>query len=86
MVVTKHNGELRMCIDYTNLNKVILKKPFFLPCIDQVVDAMVGHEVLYFLDEYKGYHQFPMSLEDMRKTTFVTNDCIFYITHGCLLA
>lgn len=39
-----------MCIEYTDLNKAILKNPFPLPCIDQVVDAVVGHEVLYFLD------------------------------------
>lgn len=46
-----------MCIDYMDLNKAILKKPFPLPWIDQVVDAVAGHEVLYFLDAYKGYHQ-----------------------------
>lgn len=57
VVVPKHNGEWRMCIDYTDLNKTISKKPFLLPCIDQVVDTVVGHEVLCFLDADKGYHQ-----------------------------
>lgn len=45
-----------MCIDYTNLNKTVLKKPFLLPRIDQVIDVVAGHEVLYFLDAYKEYH------------------------------
>lgn len=69
-----------MFIDYTNSNKAIPKKLFPLPQIDQIVDAVAGHEVLYFLDAYKGYHQIPIAPEDMEKTTFVTDDNIFYYT------
>ena len=32
----------RMCIDYTNLNKVCPKDPFPLPRIDQVIDSTAG--------------------------------------------
>jgi hypothetical protein len=34
VVVPKANGKLRMCIDYTNLNKACPKDPYPLPCID----------------------------------------------------
>lgn len=54
VIVPKYNSEWQMCIDYTDLNKAIPKKPFPLPRIDQVVDAVGGHTVLYFLDSYKG--------------------------------
>jgi hypothetical protein len=37
VLVPKKTGGLRMCIDYTDLNKHCLKDPFPLPCIDQVV-------------------------------------------------
>jgi hypothetical protein len=39
MVVPKANGKLRMCIDYTSLNKACPKDPFPLPRIDQIVDS-----------------------------------------------
>lgn len=66
-----------MCIDYTNLNKAIPEGPFSLPQIDQVVDFVACHTVLYFLDAYKWYHQIQMAKEDMDKTVFVTDDGIF---------
>jgi hypothetical protein len=36
VVVPKANGKLRMCIDYTNLNKACPKDPYPLPRIDQI--------------------------------------------------
>lgn len=64
VVVDKHNSEWRMCIDYTDQNRAIPKKPFSLPRIDQVVDVVVGHKVLWFLDAYKGYRQILIAEED----------------------
>ena len=49
-----------MCIYYTGLNKVCLKDSFLLPQIDQLVDSILGHEVLPFLDAYSGYNQILM--------------------------
>ena len=60
MVVSKANGKLRMCIDYTDLNKACPKDPFPLPCIDQIVDSTAGCDLLSFLDAYSGYHQIRM--------------------------
>ena len=45
--------------------------PFALPCIDQIIDAMVGCEYLCFLDAYSSYHQIKMK-EDQEKTVFIT--------------
>jgi hypothetical protein len=42
VVVPKANGKLRMCIDYTNLNKACPKDPYPLPRIDQIVDSTSG--------------------------------------------
>ena len=49
-----------MCIDFTNLNKACSKDSFPLPLIDQLVEAMVGNELLSFMDAYSGYNQILM--------------------------
>jgi hypothetical protein len=52
VLVPKKTSGLRMCIDYTDLNKHCLKDPFPLPRIDQVVDSIAGSVLLCFLDCY----------------------------------
>jgi putative transposase len=52
VLVPKKTGGLRMCIDFTDLNKHYPKDPFPLPHIDQVVDSTAGRVLLYFLDCY----------------------------------
>jgi hypothetical protein len=61
MVVPKANGKLRMCIDYTSLNKAYPKDPFPLRHIDQIVDSNSGCDLLCFPDAYSGFHTIPMS-------------------------
>jgi hypothetical protein len=54
VLVPKKTAGLRMCIDYTDLNKHCQKDPFPLPRIDQVVDSTAGSVPLYFLECYSG--------------------------------
>ena len=35
-----------------------------MPRIDQLVDAIVGHPRMSFLDAFQGYHQILLALED----------------------
>jgi hypothetical protein len=56
VLVPKKNKEWRMCVDYTDLNRACKKDLFGLPRIDQVIDSMVGCNLLSFLDCYLGYH------------------------------
>ena len=72
VVVKKKNGKWRVCVDFTDLNKVCSKDHFPLPRIDQLIDAMVGHPRMSFLDAFQGYHQIPLALDDQEKTSFVT--------------
>ena len=39
----------------------------------QLVDVIVGHSRMSFLDAFQGYHQIPLALDDQEKTTFVTS-------------
>jgi hypothetical protein len=72
VIVPKANGKLRMCIDYTSLNKACPKDPYPLPRIGQIVDSTSGCDFLSFLDAYSGFHQIRMSREDRKHTAFVT--------------
>ncbi|XP_066165840.1 uncharacterized protein [Oryza sativa Japonica Group] len=64
--------ELRMFVDFTDLNKACPKDDFPLPWIDQLVDSIAGCELMSFLDEYSGYHQIHMNPLDIPKTSFIT--------------
>jgi hypothetical protein len=78
VIVPKANGKLRMCIDYTNLNKAYPKDPYPLPRIDQIVDSTSGCDLLSFLDACSGFHQIQMSRQDRKHTAFVTVDGLYF--------
>jgi hypothetical protein len=77
VVVPKAGGKIRMCIDYTSLNKACPKDPLPLPRIDQIMYSTSGCDLLCFLDAYSGFHQISMSKEDEEHTTFITVDDLF---------
>ena len=56
VVVKNKNGKWRVCVGFIVLNKACPKNPFLLPRIDQLVDTMVGHPQMSFLDTFQGYH------------------------------
>jgi hypothetical protein len=77
VIVPKANGKLRMCIDYTSLNKACPKDPYPLPRINQIVDSTPGCDFLSFLNAYSGFHQIRMSREDRKHTAFVMVDGLY---------
>jgi hypothetical protein len=89
VIIPKDNGKLRMCIDYTNLNKAYPKDAYPLPRIDQIVDSTSGCDLLSFIDVYSGFHQIKMAKADSKHTAFVTVDglyCYVVMPHGLLNA
>jgi hypothetical protein len=72
MVPKKDTTALRMCIDFTSLNKHCLKDHFPLPRINQIVDSEAGCDRLFFLDAYSKYNQIKLKEEDQELTTFIT--------------
>jgi hypothetical protein len=63
---------MRMCIDFTDLNKVCKKDPFPLPRIDASVDKAACCKRFSQLDYFLGYHQIWLNKEDEEKTSFTT--------------
>nr|ABF96894.1 retrotransposon protein, putative, Ty3-gypsy subclass [Oryza sativa Japonica Group] len=72
VLVRKSNAKWRICVDFTDLNKVCAKDDFPLPRIDQLVDSTDGCEFMSFLDAYSGYHHIHMNPTDIPKTAFIT--------------
>jgi len=50
VLVPKKNGKMRMCIDFTDLNKACKKDLFPLPRIDTSVDKVAGCKRFSLLD------------------------------------
>lgn len=74
VLVKKHSGKWRMCMDFKDLNKACPKDNYPIPTIDQLVDETTGHEILSFMDAYSGCNQIKMSPEDEDKSSFITDD------------
>jgi hypothetical protein len=72
VLVPKKNEKMRMCIDFTDLNKACKKGPFPLPRIDASVDKVAGCQIFSLLDYFLGYHQIWLKKEDEEKTSFTT--------------
>ena len=70
--VKKKNGQLRICVDFRDLNKACPKDAFPLPIPDLLLDNVVGCQMFSFMDGFSGYNQICLAPEDEEKTTFYT--------------
>ena len=58
--VTKKNGQLRICVDFRDLNRACPKDDFPIPITEMVVDATTCYGALSFMDGSSGYNQIKM--------------------------
>ena len=68
--VPKKSGDIRLCIDYRELNKKTTKDAYPLPLPDEVQDRLSGSKIFSTLDLQSGYWQLPVNPEDQAKTAF----------------
>ncbi|GJZ90991.1 reverse transcriptase domain-containing protein [Tanacetum coccineum] len=61
VMVKKHGGSWRMCVDFTDLNKACPQDCYPIPEIDWKVESLYGYPFKCFLDAYKGYQQIQMA-------------------------
>ncbi|GJZ16576.1 reverse transcriptase domain-containing protein [Tanacetum coccineum] len=80
VMVKKHDGSWRMCVDFTDLNKACPQDCYPLPEIDWKVESLCGYPFKCFLDAYKGYHQIQMAESDEEKTAFHTSHGVYCYT------
>jgi len=70
--VRKKSGEIRLCVDFRNMNRCSLKDNYPFPKIDHILQRVVCAHKISMLDGYFGYNQITMLEEDKEKTTFTT--------------
>ncbi|KAM2064856.1 hypothetical protein ACFX16_028201 [Malus domestica] len=78
VIVFKKSRQIRVCIDFRDLNDACPKDDFPLPIIEIMMDATTGHEALSFMDGFFGYNQIRIALEDEELTAFRTLKGIYY--------
>ncbi|GKA92233.1 putative reverse transcriptase domain-containing protein, partial [Tanacetum coccineum] len=72
LFVKKKDDSMRMCIDYRELNKLIVKNRYPLPRIDDLFDQLQGVRYFSKIDLQSGYHQLRVHEDDIPKTAFRT--------------
>ncbi|GKF06738.1 putative reverse transcriptase domain-containing protein, partial [Tanacetum coccineum] len=72
LFVKKKDGSFRMCIDYRELNKLMVKNRYPLSRIDDLFDQLQGSSVYSKIDLQSSYHQLRVRDEDIPKTAFRT--------------
>lgn len=68
--VIKKNGNLRVCIDFRDVNNATPKDEYCMPVAEMLIDSAAGYEYLSMLDGYSGYNQIFIAGEDVPKTKF----------------
>lgn len=71
VLVKKKDGTLRLCIDFRELNKKIVRDRYPLPLIDDQIDRLRGAVVFSTLDLRNGFFHVPVDEASVKYTSFV---------------
>lgn len=58
LLVPKKDGTLRICVDYRQLNKKIIKYRYLLSLIEEQIDQLRGAEIFSILDLENGFYTY----------------------------
>ena len=72
LFMKKKDGTPRMCIDYRQINKLMVKNKCPFPRIEDLFDKLKGVSVFSKINLRSGYYQLRMKDIDVPKTTFRT--------------
>ena len=72
LVVPKKSGDIRLCIDYTSLNRAVKREYHPLPSTEEVLAELKDARVFSKLDANSGYWQMELAETSKDITTFIT--------------
>jgi hypothetical protein len=61
--VKKRNKQVRICVDFRDLNKACPKDDFPIPIPEILIDSTMGYEIFSFMDGFSGYNKIKMALK-----------------------
>jgi hypothetical protein len=70
--VRKKSEEIRLCVDFRNLNRISKKDNYPLPKMEHILLRVTGASRISMIDGFSGYNQIFVLLKDREKTTFTT--------------
>jgi hypothetical protein len=70
--VSKKSGEIRLCVDFRNLNRGSKKDNYTLPKMEHILQRVTGASRISMIDGFSGYNQISVLPEDREKTTVTT--------------
>jgi hypothetical protein len=70
--VRKKSGEIRLCVDFRNLNRNSRKDNYPLPNMEYILQKVTGASRISMIDGFSGYNQISVIPEDREKTAFTT--------------
>lgn len=70
LLVKKKDDNMRLCVDYRQLNKVTIKNKYPLPTIDDLKNQLVGACMFNKINLCLSYHHIHVKSEDILKTAF----------------
>lgn len=71
-LIRKKNGEIRLCVDFRNLNQVSLKDNYPLPPMEQILQTVGRACCFSMIDGFFGFNQIWVKDEDQYTTVFTT--------------
>ena len=89
VVAKKPDGSIRLCVDYSELNKWTIPLRFPMPNIESILDRLAGKSYFATLDMMMGYHQWLVDEKSIPLTAFVTQTGLYEYTRvpfGCMNA
>ena len=72
LFVQKKDGILRLCVDYRELKKMIVRNKYPLPRIDDLFNQLKGSGIFLKIGLHFGYHQLWIKVVDVNKKVFRT--------------
>jgi ribonuclease HI len=70
--VRKKNGEIRLCVDFRNLNRSSRKDNYPLPNMEHILQKVTGASRISMIDGFSEYNQISVMPKDREKTAFTT--------------
>lgn len=80
VLVKKKDGRTRMCVDFRDLNKVVVRDRFPLPLIDDHIDSLKGMKYYTKLDLIDAFYHISIEKNSQKYTSFVTPQGQFEFT------